>query len=239
MESFVESWENALLQYNWTVNLRNFKSKAQFNGYFNQIIDKNNVQHFEDKFRSSLDSELDFTVSGEVCYWKNYGSFRSRDELTAKLLTLLSEPANWQSFVCDLTELATNPTYENIDRFRITCGQPNGFATPVTFLSFYNPKEFPMVDRIIGDWWNANSPKFSASWATPFAQREDGWLPLNKQNWSAYLEWRDFCSQCALLLTLNSERHWRARDVEMAVWEAEKRKLALESPLGQGEKELY
>ena len=217
-----ESWEKARSKYDWTVDLRDFKHKDNYEGYFNEVIDNENTLSFENKFKLSLESEQTFVTAGEVCFWKNYGSHLSRDKLTNSLLKLLAQDKKWETYVYSLVELATTPTFENIDSFRKACGQPNGFATPVTFRSFYNPNAYPMVDKIIGFWWNAHKAEYWKSNAPNFLQRDgDGWLGLNEQNWNAYLEWTNFCREYSTLL------NWRARDVEMAVWEAQKRKVPL------------
>jgi hypothetical protein len=223
----IESWEKARSKYDWTVDLKNFRYKTDYIGHFEEVIDKDNTLSFENKFRLSLNSEQESGVIGEVCYWKNYGSHLSREKLTNNLLKLLAEKNNWIEFKNRLLELASKPTYHNIEFFRMACGQPNGFATPVTFLSFYNPTLYPMVDKIIGKWWNRNKSNYWKTSASNFLQRSDGWIGLNEQNWNTYLEWTNFCREYSNLLSLKSGRQWRARDVEIAVWEAEKRDLTL------------
>lgn len=81
-----------------------------------------------------------------------------------------------------------------------------------------------MVDKIIGFWWNNNKSQYWKNSALTFSQRDDGWLQPNQQNWDAYLEWVNFCKQYSNLLTSMTGSQWRARDVEIAVWEAQKRK---------------
>jgi hypothetical protein len=222
----LESWKKSLSKYNWTVDLSNYPYRHIYDGYFNQVVNNKNTIAFEDRFRSSINSDT-FVVASEVCYWKNYGSHTSRDKLTNNLLKLLAEKNNWIEFKNRLIELASKPTYHNIEFFRMACGQPYGFATPVTFLSFYNPTLYPMVDKIIGKWWNRNKSTYWKTSASSFFQRSDGWLGLNEQNWTTYLEWTNFCREYSNFLSSKSGEQWRARDVEIAVWEAEKRDLTL------------
>ncbi|MCW3982536.1 MAG: hypothetical protein NWE96_00910 [Candidatus Bathyarchaeota archaeon] len=223
----IESWSKSREKYDWTVDLSNYPLRDAYKDFFNQLITNKNTSEFEEKFRSSLNTNT-FAVTGEVCYWKNYGSHTSRDKLTNSLLKLLEDKNNWNEFKSRLIQLSSNPTYKNIEHFRIACGQPNGFATPVTFLSFYNPTLFPMVDKIIGKWWNRNKSNYWKTSASSFLQRSDGWLGLNEQNWNTYLEWTNFCRKYSSLLSLKSGMQWRARDVEIAVWEAEKRDFKLD-----------
>ncbi len=228
----IKSWEDAHSSYNWTVDLGDFKYKENYKGYFNQIIRKATTSSFEDKFRSSLEKLETFVTAGEVYFWKNH-IYPNSHEKTNELLKLLAQEENWAKFVYGLAELATSPTFKNIDAFRNACGQPYGFASPVTFLSFYKPDDYPMVDRRIGLWWNENITDFKESF-TKFDQKDNGTLELTEQNWNAYLEWTDFCGEYSILLNLESTMHWRARDVEMAVWEAQKRKIPLYDPVRKG-----
>lgn len=224
-----ESWKQALAYYNWTVNLRDFSERMFYNGYFEDIIESKNTQAFETKFRNSLNlnKEGAFITAGEVCFWKSYRS-QQPSSLTLNILLWLAAQERWNIFVTALVKLAANPSFEAFETFKDACGQPNGFAIPITFLSFYQPALFPMVDKKIGFWWDANSDHYWKMNAPTFDRRSDGWLQPNQRNWNAYLEWTNFCRKYSILLTSLTQSFWRARDVEMAVWEAQKRNLRLD-----------
>lgn len=123
------SWEEGRSKYDWTVDLRNFKHKDNYEGYFNEVINKENTLSFEKKFKLSLESEQTFVTAGEVCFWKNYGSHLSRDRITQSLLELLAIGENWKAFVYALVELAMAPSFDNFNSFTKECGQRNGFAS--------------------------------------------------------------------------------------------------------------
>jgi hypothetical protein len=105
--------------------------------------------------------------------------------------------------------LASRPTWESFNAVKKICG---GFALPLTFLSFYDPEQFPMVDRKVGIWW---SRKFSGK---PQFKMNGKVISPIKSSWEAYLAWTEFCQHHTAYLTTLGDRDWRARDVEMAVW---------------------
>jgi len=221
------SWNEARKKFSWRVDLRHFKGAADYPGFFNRVIEPPDVKAFEDRFRVAIDGNHSFVIAGEVCFWKNYGNAQSRDRATQKLLTHLRKSVNWNEFVRVVKQVQNNPSYENFIALRDACSQPRGFATPITFLAFYNPTEYPMVDKHIANWWVLNKVKHGYGASAIFSQREDGWIQTYsdsqiKQNWNAYIGWKKFCNGCAMKL------NWRARDVEMAVWEASKNDISLE-----------
>jgi hypothetical protein len=88
------------------------------------------------------------------------------------------------------------------------------------------------VDRgitlfILGVRARKNKERFGYEKSVEFSQRNDGWIQTTlkshvQQNWLAYLEWSKFCRDYAKRVSINCELMYRARDVEMVVWEAEK-----------------
>jgi len=187
------------------------------------VVGSHEVVALEDRFRQAVDTGGPFEAAGEVCYWKNYRSHQARDRLTERLLQFLAPPQRWASFRDAVRSAGFQPSCAAFQALRAACGQPNGFATPVTFLAFYAPEAFPMVDKHIAEWWAAHRERFGLQHSPPFAVRQaDGWIqamtrPKTEQNWAAYLAWARFCRDYASRL-----RGWRARDVEMAVWTAQK-----------------
>jgi hypothetical protein len=222
--NLVAEWENARKSYSWTADLSNFPYRENYKGYFNRFIDGKNITSFENRFRASLKTKHDFVVAGEVYYWKNH-IYDNCNQKTNALLELLSKKENWETFVYNLVGLATFPTLENMNAFREACGQPYGFASPVTFLSFYSPSDYPMVDRRIGLWWNAYKAEHGRESAPEFIRIKGKPLELNEQNWQAYLEWTTFCGKYAMMLNCWTKMIWITRDVEMAVWQANNKPL--------------
>jgi hypothetical protein len=89
-----------------------------------------------------------------------------------------------------------------------------------------------MVDKHIANWWDDNKAHYGYESSPIFSQRNDGWIQTytasqTKQNWATYISWTEFCQDYARRITKNCKENWRARDVEMAVWEAQKHNLSL------------
>lgn len=209
-----EEWREALDRFNWRVDLMKFKDAKNHPGFFNRVIEPNQVAAFEDSFRAELVPGGNVERAAEVTYWKNGRNYKARDRITRDLLTWIRSEEHWMLFVVALKHLAEAPTWELFGQLVRSCGQTSGFATPITFLSFYDPERFPMVDRKIGVWWRRRfqgEPQFS--W-DPRRTR----ITPSPKSWNAYLAWAQFCRSEAAVLTASQGKPWRARDVEMAVW---------------------
>jgi hypothetical protein len=227
-----KSWDNAHRMYDWTANLSRFGGAAYYPGYFNRVIEPNDVKAFEERFRAAIDGTGSFEIAGEVCFWKNYGNYRARNKITQKLLEHLSLLDNWNTFAATIRRTSINPSYDSFDALRKACSQRQGFATPITFLAFYKPTQYPMVDKHIANWWRVHKAAYGFGSSPLFSQRSDGWIQTytsaqSRHNWNAYIAWKRFCCDHASRMTEHCGLNWRARDVEMAVWEAQKRSISL------------
>ena len=214
-------WRASLEAYAWDVDLCHFKNADEYPGHFRCIIGSRDVAGFEALFREAVEDRGSYEVAGEVCYWKNFGSHLSRDRITYALLKHLARRENWGMFSERVKGICTSPSFYAFRRLQAATGQPHGFATPLTFVSFYDPASFPMVDKHIAYWWAASKKRFGLAAPPCFSQRDDGWIETTtkaktEQNWGAYMAWTRFCRDYAQRLG-----GWRARDVEMAVWMAQ------------------
>ena len=229
----LSNWLDCQKLYKWTVNLKKYEKSTEYPGYFKDEINPGNTRDFEDKFRKFVNDGfplVHYVVCGEVYFWKNYRSI-SKNTKTDETLQYLAVPEYQKMFIESLKELARNPIHNNFLIFRKSCDLPNGFATPITYLSFYMPDEYPMIDKIIANWWrdDKNRSRFGIEPTPLFVQRKgDGWIQAVTErdsisNWSAYLAWKEFCIRYSTILTKTTGTPWRARDVEMAVWESQKR----------------
>lgn len=205
-------WNAAKANFNWKVDLRTFKHRDMCPGFFDRVIEPADVDKFERLFRESLHTEKLTGRAAEVAFWKNFGQHQSRDNIARKLLRWLSPPDRADQFAQAIEGIARDFTWDSFKRLQASCGQVSGFATPLTFLSFFDPERFPMVDQRIGDWWARRFPR-----QLQFSRRDDGWIRPSQQSLKAYVSWTSFCRRQAEALSGLGD-HWRARDVEMAVW---------------------
>jgi hypothetical protein len=232
-----KGWSTARSSWDWKVNLSKYENSSGYPQHFKETIDAENAVEFEKRFQAAIrqyESENSYIVAGEVTFWKNFGNYQSRNRLTNSILTHLSNLQNWKRFVTFLEETLLNPTVDNFNTFRQTCDQKNGFATPITFLAFKDPDAYPMVDKRIAYWWAENRKYYGYSSHPRFDQRNDGWIQCVskkslKENWAAYLHWQEFCAGYSRRLSERCGSKWRARDVEMAIWQAQKKHIVLET----------
>jgi hypothetical protein len=227
-----EDWIKARDHYCWEVNLARFQGARNYPGYFNRVVASTDVQAFEDDLRAAIDRTGSFQVVGEVCFWKNYGAYQARNRTTQELLTHLENPIHWGQFTQAVKQVAANPSFDNFARLREACRQPRGFAVPITFLAFYEPCRYPMVDKHIAQWWTQNKEQYGYEAYPEFSQRQDGWIRADftaqsKHNWKSYIAWVEFCREYASKLAEFCRLNWRARDIEIAIWEAQKSGMPL------------
>ena len=142
----VTSWRTALDNYDYAADLSKFKDKNDYpagftNPSFQVQINRSNIRLFEDSFRKIIEGQNFSSISiiGEVCFWKIYTK-RDPQTLTKNILNRFKHEKNFNIFCLNLLILAESPTLENFNNFRTVCGQPHGFAVPITFLSFFQAR---------------------------------------------------------------------------------------------------
>jgi hypothetical protein len=222
----VSSWTDSLAKYDYSANLSHFLLKNAYpGGYstpsFSAEINRTDTRQFENAFRTIITEKQfsKYSIIGEVCFWKTYTKPDPHSS-TKRILNHIKYQYNFQKFCSDLHNLAMNSTLDHFQKFRLSCGQPNGFAIPITFLSFYQPDKYPMADAITADWWNKNKDRFGYSHSPEFHPPGmiSGFPEFIENNWNVYRYWVDFCQEYAGILTQKTHIKWRARDVEMAVF---------------------
>ena len=222
----VSSWSAALENYDYNADLSKFSDRNEFSeGFttpgFQARINHNNTRLFEDSFRNVIEEQnfSKFSIIGEVCFW-NIFTKKDPHSLTKQMINRFKILKNFTNFCIGLRDLSENSTLENFNNFRKICGQPHGFAVPITFFSFFRPDKYPMADSVIAHWWCDNKERFGYASSHEFwpygmisGQDED-----IENNWNVYHRWMDFCQKYASILTTKTQIIWRARDVEMAVF---------------------
>ena len=124
-----------------------------------------------------------------------------------------------------------NPSLQSFQAFRDILFKTDVIATAATFPAFLKPDEFPMVDRQVARWARANGTAHGyADFGSPTLVTRptlgDG--VLRDRDWDFVQSWIEWCRFTAERLTNLTGSHWRARDVEMAVFTAQRNDLTLE-----------
>ena len=218
-----EAWKAARDRFEWPVDLRKFKDAKKHPGFFDRVVESDQIVRFEDGFRACLTPTGRVESAAEVAYWKNGKNHKGRDRITRDLMEWIHSPERWMKFVEALRELADSPSWKSFQNFIGSNGQVSAFSVPLTFLSFYDPVNFPMVDKRIGKWWSTRFPlQPQFTWDTKRTR-----ITPTMKSFEAYIAWTDFCRHQAAELTRVSGEPWRARDVEMAVWSDKEAQLPL------------
>ena len=126
-------------------------------------------------------------------------------------------------------EYMASPTLDSFRKFRdMIVG--SGVAVAATYPSFLDPDRFPMVDRHVARWATINREQHSFQrYGGPdlFTYAGLGERRLTDNDWDFVSSWTDWCRFLAARLASLTDRNWRARDVEMAVFTAQRDNMVL------------
>ena len=123
------------------------------------------------------------------------------------------------------------PSLESFQVFRDTLFKTKVIATAMTFPAFLRPDIFPMVDVQIARWANTNGTDHdyrSQGGPSLVTHSSLGNSILTDKEWPFVQSWIEWCRFTARVLSDLTGCQWRARDVEMAVFTAQRETLPLE-----------
>jgi hypothetical protein len=218
------TWVKALESYRYPVCLPEFFKVRNYPQWFKFPIgegDRDSTKKFEDHFRHHARNHLEPWF--EVVYWKMYSQKGRRDERVKKFIQniqfqKISPVMLWD--VCNA--YVENPSRWSFNQFLKLLGykKSGAIAIAATFPAFMKPDCFPMVDTRIAKWvihsWRLYKwpqlvlPRYPNNRATVLKMADFDFME----------SWTCWCSHAANKLTRKSSFQWRARDVEMAVFQA-------------------
>ena len=222
------TWTAALDAYRYPVNLAGFVDAAQYPGWFQcstQAGDRNATIAFETHYREHAQASTEPWL--EVVYWKQYSQSGRRDRITRRVAAHWVQAGTTPRLLYDAcSRYLDTPTRAHFDGFRQLFGfATNVIATAATFPAFLRPESYPMVDTRIANWvgacmeaHNRVDPAGPQLFAAPFLHGHG--TVLTMADFDFMQRWIAWCRHMAQKLTAQSGRHWRARDVEMAVFYA-------------------
>ena len=231
------TWTDALEKYRYPVDLQGFADAGHYPGWFEVNIypgDPLQTMGFETRFREQARDHLE--AWAEVVFWKLYSIGSGRAARTTR--NLLARETAIEDLWARCMAYVERPDRGTFRAFR----RKLGFAAPVvataaTFPAFVCPRDFPMVDTQVARWAIQNHDRHRyADVGGPDLQGVES-LPtvgvLRESHWSFVESWIEWCRFTARELGHRTGRVWRARDVEMAVFTAQRRGLSL-NPLSPG-----
>ena len=214
------TWEKALDSYQYPVHLAVFEGARP--GSFEYDTgngDQAQTMEFETRFRERGPCNLE--AWAEVVFWKLYTIPPARQKTTKQVLASRVTAAELWQHCANYIE---KPTLQSFQAFREKLFKEPVVATAATFPAFICPEKFPMVDKQVTKWARTEGTKHSyAAIGGPSFSRvpELGKKGVRESDWAFVESWIDWCQFTAGILNQRTERHWRARDVEMAVFTAQ------------------
>ena len=223
------TWKHALDQYRYPVDLRKFTGAQEHQRWFELNTspgDPLRTIAFETRFREQARHRLE--AWGEVVFWKLYTMPLARDKTTRNVLSSsVAAGELWSRCI----EYVENPGRVTFRAFRQKLFTAPVVATTATFPAFICPEKFPMVDTQITRWAVENGDRHGyAADGGPDLEcvpvLRSGEV-LQERHWPFVESWIAWCGFSAWKLSQVPGPTWRSRDVEMAVFTAQKCGLPL------------
>lgn len=224
-----DSWTRALDAYSYPVNLRDHERAHEFPGFLNMIIvgDRNSTITFENHYQET--APTDIAAFFEVVFWKLYSQKRIRQNSTTRIVDFVQEhritPRQLWEVVHQFVE---SQTRENLKRIRKLLGiKTDVLAIALTLPALASPKTIPMIDNQVARWVNHNAADHNINRINKLAPFKMSYTSLRDNDFSNYLDWVVWCQEVAHILMKLTGEEWRARDVEMAVFTAQRKGMVL------------
>lgn len=208
------TWEAALDKYRYPVDLREFGETSP--GWFELHLDRGDwaqTSAFEARFRREAPYCLE--AWAEVLYWKLY--FRrgiARKRATELLRSRRTARDLWS--LCGV--YIEERDRRSFSAFRKMLFPSKVVAAAATFPAFIRPDVFPMVDTQIAEWIRSHG----RAHAFPGSVTDVPEGNIEERHWCFVEDWIRWCRSTADRLGLQTGRTWRPRDVEMAVFSAQR-----------------
>ena len=217
-----QSWQKALDLYRYRVDLADFKDAQMYPDWFEYDTgngDRANTMGFEEWFREFAPHHLEAWY--EVVFWKLYSQPSRRDRITPDAIANVERSRLTAGDLWNLChDYIGSPSSRSFTNFRKHFFDSNVIATAATFPAFICPKKFPMVDKHIARWASDNVHNHLYQ-----IQGRSITLPMkdNVNSFDQFVRpWYRWCRITACILTKRTGNYWRARDVEMAVFTAQR-----------------
>jgi hypothetical protein len=218
-----ETWTRALAAYRYPV-VRPFSHALNYPRWRQPILplgDRTETIAFEEYFRGSCQSAME--PWAEVVFWKMASQRGRADIRTREILDRLQRIKSPEVLWDALTTYVAHPTKDTFDGFRLLFGfRTKVIAIAATFPAFVSPALFPMVDTRIAKWVRNHFTEQIA--ADPFGPKlvpTSNSSVLTMSDFLFVQQWTRWCRHTAIKLQSRTGESWRARDVEMAVFQAQ------------------
>lgn len=223
------SWIRALDAYSYPVNLRDYERTHEFPMFFDMIIvgDRNSTIAFENHYQETAPHNI--AAFFEVVYWKLYSQKSRRHGGTTRIVNFVQKHGIMPEQLWDaVQQFVESQNIINLERIRGLIGiTTEVLAVPLTLPALASPKTIPMIDNQVAKWVNRNSANHNTNRNNKLTSFEMKYTSLRQNDFSNYLNWVAWCQEVAQMLTELTREEWRARDVEMAVFTAQRNGMVL------------
>jgi hypothetical protein len=224
-----ESWKKALNRYSYNVNLENYEKAALFSNFFINNIQGNRPTtiNFENHFRDLAPENME--VFFEVVFWKLYSQASRRQKGTSRIVSFVQDNEITAEEIWKVVEdFIKNQNRKNLGKIRDKLGiKTKVLAIPLTFPAFADPEKIPMIDNKVASWVNLNAEDHNCNRKNKLTLFKKNYSSLRENDFPNYLNWIFWCQEMAHVLTEMNGEKWRARDVEMAVFTAQRSGMTL------------
>ena len=217
------TWKRALDEYRYPVDLRKFAGAPEHDGWFELNIcpgDPLQTMGFEARFRKQACHHRE--TWAEVAFWKLFTIPPAKNKGAQNVLDSSVCPADLYSSCMEYIE---KPSLASFGAFKQILGVHGpGIALAATFPAFLCPDRFPMVDTQVTKWALQNHSKhnYSAIGGPDLLCLPDLDGVLGESHWPFVESWMAWCRFTASKLSQRAGCVWRSRDVEMAVFTAQR-----------------
>jgi hypothetical protein len=97
----------------------------------------------------------------------------------------------------------------------------------LTFPALACPEQIPMIDKQVANWVNLNDSEHSINKSKKLTKFKLNYTSLRENDFDNYLNWIKWCRETSDVLTRLTKDKWRPRDVEMAVFTAQRNNVLL------------
>ena len=224
-----DSWTRALKLYCYPVDLGGYQRRHEFAGFFEIIItgDRNSTIAFENHFRENAHNNI--AAFFEVVFWKLFSLPLVRHGSTNRIVDYVRNHNIKPNVLWDtVLQFVENQDIGHLRRIRGLLGlRTNVLAIPLTFPALACPDKIPMIDNQVAKWVNLNGAEHSINTRNRLTNFNLNYTSLRENDFGSYLNWIKWCREISEVLTSLTKEKWRARDVEMAVFTAQRNNVLL------------
>lgn len=219
-----DTWIRALDAFSYPVSLKDYDKGARWPGFFEMEIsgDRDSSIKFEKHYCATAPHHI--AAFYEVVFWKLYSQGGRGKIGTDKVVDFIQHKGvTAEQLWTAVLDFVEHQSIVNLENIRTLMGYvTNVLAVPLTLPALAHPQTIPMIDKQVAKWINRNVEvhnRHRTNRLTPFQMN---YTSLRQNDFQNYLNWVAWCREVADVLRKLTGHVWRARDVEMAVFTAQR-----------------